>query len=246
MPVYEYQCKACGHAFEEWQKITDAPGQDVPQVRPGGGRTADQPDRVHAQGRRLVQGPLLERQAQGRGQASGSDSSAKAGQGRQRQGGGDKGGGGQGRRVDKGGGPKAEGKSSGSRAAGGGRQLGSRQSAGLGGGGSGGARRRLQRQLRRQQVQRRGIRLRQTATGAPAPGYQRSSSLRGGRFGQGETHESQTTLRPDSHQARGGGDRRPPVGCSSPTPPRKSPSRAWWSRWATARSRRTDCCASWR
>lgn len=24
MPVYEYQCNACGHAFEEWQKITEA------------------------------------------------------------------------------------------------------------------------------------------------------------------------------------------------------------------------------
>ena len=23
MPVYEYQCGACGHEFEEWQKITD-------------------------------------------------------------------------------------------------------------------------------------------------------------------------------------------------------------------------------
>jgi putative FmdB family regulatory protein len=23
MPVYEYQCGACGHAFEEWQKIKD-------------------------------------------------------------------------------------------------------------------------------------------------------------------------------------------------------------------------------
>jgi putative FmdB family regulatory protein len=23
MPVYEYACAACGHEFEEWQKITD-------------------------------------------------------------------------------------------------------------------------------------------------------------------------------------------------------------------------------
>lgn len=25
MPIYEYQCEACGHTFEELQKITDAP-----------------------------------------------------------------------------------------------------------------------------------------------------------------------------------------------------------------------------
>ena len=25
MPIYEYGCKACGHEFEEWQKITDEP-----------------------------------------------------------------------------------------------------------------------------------------------------------------------------------------------------------------------------
>ena len=30
MPVYEYQCNACGHAFEEWQKITDKPVRTCP------------------------------------------------------------------------------------------------------------------------------------------------------------------------------------------------------------------------
>ncbi len=25
MPIYEYQCRACGHRFEELQKLTDAP-----------------------------------------------------------------------------------------------------------------------------------------------------------------------------------------------------------------------------
>jgi putative FmdB family regulatory protein len=25
MPIYEYECKACGKQFEVWQKITDEP-----------------------------------------------------------------------------------------------------------------------------------------------------------------------------------------------------------------------------
>ena len=25
MPIYEYECQACGHAFEEWQKMSDKP-----------------------------------------------------------------------------------------------------------------------------------------------------------------------------------------------------------------------------
>ncbi|SDN45051.1 putative regulatory protein, FmdB family [Desulfonauticus submarinus] len=28
MPIYEYQCKECGHVFEEWQKNFDE--QDIP------------------------------------------------------------------------------------------------------------------------------------------------------------------------------------------------------------------------
>src|SRR5688572_21295698 len=31
MPVYEYQCGACSHAFEEWQKITDAAIKTCPK-----------------------------------------------------------------------------------------------------------------------------------------------------------------------------------------------------------------------
>jgi putative FmdB family regulatory protein len=31
MPVYEYECKACGHTFEEWQKMSDAPVQTCPK-----------------------------------------------------------------------------------------------------------------------------------------------------------------------------------------------------------------------
>ena len=30
MPIYEYICNACGHEFEEWQKITDVPVQKCP------------------------------------------------------------------------------------------------------------------------------------------------------------------------------------------------------------------------
>jgi putative FmdB family regulatory protein len=31
MPVYEYQCSACSHAFEEWQKIKDPPIKTCPK-----------------------------------------------------------------------------------------------------------------------------------------------------------------------------------------------------------------------
>ena len=31
MPVYEYQCKACEHQFEEWQKIKDDPIKTCPK-----------------------------------------------------------------------------------------------------------------------------------------------------------------------------------------------------------------------
>lgn len=31
MPVYEYECGACGHCFEEWQKINDAPVRTCPK-----------------------------------------------------------------------------------------------------------------------------------------------------------------------------------------------------------------------
>jgi putative FmdB family regulatory protein len=30
MPIYEYACNGCGHEFEEWQKITDAPVSKCP------------------------------------------------------------------------------------------------------------------------------------------------------------------------------------------------------------------------
>lgn len=33
MPVYEYECSACGHRFEEWQKITDKPVKVCPECK---------------------------------------------------------------------------------------------------------------------------------------------------------------------------------------------------------------------
>ena len=35
MPLYEYQCDACGHRFEEIQKLSDPPLEDVPEMRRG-------------------------------------------------------------------------------------------------------------------------------------------------------------------------------------------------------------------
>lgn len=31
MPIYEYECKACGHQFEAMQKMSDAPLTDCPE-----------------------------------------------------------------------------------------------------------------------------------------------------------------------------------------------------------------------
>lgn len=33
MPIYEYQCKACGFEFEEWQKMSDSPVRTCPSCR---------------------------------------------------------------------------------------------------------------------------------------------------------------------------------------------------------------------
>jgi putative FmdB family regulatory protein len=33
MPVYEYECGACGHQFEEWQKIKDDPIKICPKCQ---------------------------------------------------------------------------------------------------------------------------------------------------------------------------------------------------------------------
>src|SRR4051795_11193623 len=33
MPIYEYQCGACGHRFEEWQKMSDKPVRTCPKCK---------------------------------------------------------------------------------------------------------------------------------------------------------------------------------------------------------------------
>ena len=33
MPTYDYECLKCGHRFEQFQSITDAPRQRCPQCR---------------------------------------------------------------------------------------------------------------------------------------------------------------------------------------------------------------------
>jgi putative FmdB family regulatory protein len=33
MPIYEYACAACGHRFEEWQKMSDPPVRTCPKCK---------------------------------------------------------------------------------------------------------------------------------------------------------------------------------------------------------------------
>ncbi|MGD0835957.1 MAG: zinc ribbon domain-containing protein [Polyangia bacterium] len=33
MPIYEYECHACGHQFEEWQKMSDDPVKVCPKCK---------------------------------------------------------------------------------------------------------------------------------------------------------------------------------------------------------------------
>ncbi len=33
MPVYEYECNACSHRFEEWQKMSDQPVRTCPKCK---------------------------------------------------------------------------------------------------------------------------------------------------------------------------------------------------------------------
>jgi putative FmdB family regulatory protein len=33
MPIYEYACAACGHQFEEWQKMSDKPVKNCPKCK---------------------------------------------------------------------------------------------------------------------------------------------------------------------------------------------------------------------
>ena len=55
MPIYEYACKACGHAMEALQKMSDAPLTDCPECK--------QPQlskQISASGFRLVGGGWYE------------------------------------------------------------------------------------------------------------------------------------------------------------------------------------------
>ena len=36
MPIYEYECQACGHRLEKLQKISDAPLSDCPECEEAG------------------------------------------------------------------------------------------------------------------------------------------------------------------------------------------------------------------
>ncbi len=33
MPIYEYECQACAHRFEEWQKMSDKPIKTCPKCK---------------------------------------------------------------------------------------------------------------------------------------------------------------------------------------------------------------------
>jgi len=33
MPIYEYECQACAHRFEEWQKMSDKPVKTCPKCK---------------------------------------------------------------------------------------------------------------------------------------------------------------------------------------------------------------------
>ena len=72
MPIYEYACSACGHQFEEWQKINDKPVRTCPKCKAKKVERLISADVVPPQGRRLVLGPLRGPQAQRR-QGSGGE-----------------------------------------------------------------------------------------------------------------------------------------------------------------------------
>jgi putative FmdB family regulatory protein len=108
MPVYEYQCNACQHAFEEWQKIKDPPVRTCPKC------AQEAVERLISQTAFQLKGGgwYKDLYSSGKPKADGADKSAKAdsksetkGETKPDKGGGDKGGGG-----DGGGGTKTESK----------------------------------------------------------------------------------------------------------------------------------------
>ena len=80
MPLYEYQCDACGHRFEMIRKFSDPPLETCPKCG-GAGPQAAVVARDSVQGHRLVHHRLREegqRRGQGRVGASGEGSGDKA------------------------------------------------------------------------------------------------------------------------------------------------------------------------
>ena len=60
MPLYEYECDACGHRFEMIQKFSDPPLDDVPEVRQGPVHKLLSSPAIQFKGTRLVHHRLRE------------------------------------------------------------------------------------------------------------------------------------------------------------------------------------------
>ncbi|NIP17089.1 MAG: zinc ribbon domain-containing protein, partial [Xanthomonadales bacterium] len=74
MPIYEYQCRDCGHELEKLQRMSDAPLQECPVCKEPGLRRL-----VSAAGFRLKGGGWYEtdfKQGEKRNLAEGSDKKA--------------------------------------------------------------------------------------------------------------------------------------------------------------------------
>jgi putative FmdB family regulatory protein len=94
MPVYEYECGACGHRFEEWQKITDKAVQTCPECK------ADKVERLISQTAFHLKGggwysDLYSTKKSGSSSEGGGGDKGGGDKGGGDKGGGDKGGGGE-------------------------------------------------------------------------------------------------------------------------------------------------------
>jgi putative FmdB family regulatory protein len=77
MPVYEYECSACGHRFEEWQKITDKPVKVCPKCKARKVERLISQTSFHLKGGGWY-GDLYSSTRSGSGSSSGSTSSESA------------------------------------------------------------------------------------------------------------------------------------------------------------------------
>ncbi len=73
MPIYEYECKACGHQMEAMQKMSDAPLTDCPACG-----KAELQKLISAAGFRLKGGGWYETDFKGGSKKNVADSSAPA------------------------------------------------------------------------------------------------------------------------------------------------------------------------